>query len=56
VGGSGGYVGTTSGVVIMTVLVSLLTILHMHEAGRLIIQGSVIIILLNVAYSKSGNY
>jgi ribose transport system permease protein len=47
-GGYGGYVGTIAGSIIMTVIVSLLTILHMPVSGRDIIQGLIIISLVLV--------
>lgn len=45
-GGYGGYVGTIAGSIIMTVIISLLTILHMPVSGRDIIQGLIIISLV----------
>jgi len=45
-GGAGGYGGTIAGAVIMTVIVSLLTIVSIPEAGRDIVQGLLIIGLL----------
>lgn len=50
-GGKGGYVGTIAGAVIMTVLDDFLTIVNIPEAGRQIMQG-VIILLLVLAYSR----
>lgn len=47
-GGYGGYVGTIAGSIIMTVIVSLLTILHMPVSGRDIVQGLIIISLVLV--------
>ena len=51
-GGSGGYVGTIAGVGIMMILNSLMTILHMAEAGKQVVQGLLIIILLVVVYGR----
>ncbi len=51
-GGSGGYVGTIAGVGIMMVLNSLMTILNMAEAGKQVVEGFLIIILLVVVYGR----
>jgi len=45
-GGRGGYLGTVAGVVLVTLLQSILSIVQMPEAGRQVIYGSVIIIML----------
>lgn len=45
-GGRGGYLGTLAGVMIMVMLVDFLTIVNISEAGRQIIQGGIIIVLL----------
>ncbi len=45
-GGKGGYVGTIAGAVIIYVLMSILTSLDMKDAGRQIIYGLVILIVL----------
>lgn len=50
-GGKGGYLGTIAGAVIMTVLDDFLTIVSIPEAGRQIMQG-VIILLLVLIYSR----
>lgn len=50
-GGRGSYVGTIAGAVIMTILDDFLTIVNIPEAGRQIMQG-VIIILLVLIYSR----
>lgn len=50
-GGKGGYLGTVAGAVIMTVLDDFLTIVSIPEAGRQIMQG-VIILLLVLIYSR----
>ena len=51
-GGSGGYVGTIAGVGIMMVLNSLMTVLNMAEAGKQIVEGLLIIVLLVVVYGR----
>jgi ribose transport system permease protein len=51
-GGKGGYGGTVAGVIIMTVIISLMTMLDMPEAGRLMAQGAIIIALLLIVYRK----
>lgn len=50
-GGRGGYIGTIAGAVIMTILDDFLTIVSIPEAGRQIMQG-VIIVLLVLVYSR----
>ncbi|BCV20649.1 ABC transporter permease [Moorella sp. Hama-1] len=45
-GGEGSYTGTVLGSVILTALASLLVVLHTDEAGRQIINGLVLILLL----------
>jgi ribose transport system permease protein len=47
-GGRGSYLGTVAGVVLITLLQSILSIVQMSEAGRQVISGSVIIIMLLV--------
>jgi ribose transport system permease protein len=47
-GGRGSYVGTVAGVVLVTLLQSILSIVQMPEAGRQVISGAVIIIMLLV--------
>ncbi len=49
-GGSGGYLGSIAGVGIMTVLNSLLTALAVPQAGKNIVQGILIIVLLVTVY------
>ena len=51
-GGSGRYVGTVVGVVLIVLLNSVLSIMQMPEAGRQVIYGSVIIAMLLV-YGRS---
>ena len=45
-GGRGGYLGTFAGVIIMIVLEDFLTIVNIPEAGRQVVQGMIIILLL----------
>lgn len=55
-GGKGSYVGTIAGVAIMMILSSLMTVLHMPEAGKEMVQGSLIIVMLllvNVRQKKA---
>ena len=51
-GGSGSYLGTIMGAIIMTIIYGLVTIIHLPESGRLIIQG-LIIILLVLIYGRN---
>lgn len=51
-GGSGGYLGTIAGVGIMTILTSLLTAMAVPQAGKDIIQGTLIIVLLVTVYGR----
>jgi len=50
-GGSGRYLGTLVGVVLIVLLNSVLSIMQMPEAGRQIIYGAVIILML-LGYSR----
>lgn len=52
IGGKGGYVGTIAGVIIMTIISSLMTMLNVGEAGRELIQGLIIVVLLLSVFSK----
>jgi ribose transport system permease protein len=45
-GGSGKYIGTVAGVVLITLLQSILSVIQIEEAGRQIIYGAVIIAML----------
>jgi ribose transport system permease protein len=47
-GGRGTYLGTVAGVVLVTLLQSILSIVQMPEAGRQVIYGAVIILMLLV--------
>lgn len=50
-GGMGGYGGTIAGAIIMTVIDDLLVIINISQAGRQVIQG-IIILLLVFSYAK----
>ena len=45
-GGRGTYIGTVAGVILITLLQSILSVIQMEEAGRQIIYGAVIIAML----------
>lgn len=47
-GGRGSYLGTIAGALLLTVIISVLTVFNMSEAGRQVIQGALIIALLLV--------
>jgi len=51
-GGRGTYLGTVAGVVLVTLLQSMLSIMQISEAGRQVIYGAVIIVMLLV-YGRS---
>lgn len=51
-GGRGKFIGTIGGALLLTVLVNVLTVENMPEAGRMIIQGGLILVLL-IAYASS---
>jgi len=51
-GGRGTYLGTVAGVVLVTLLQSILSIMQISEAGRQVIYGAVIIVMLLV-YGRS---
>jgi ribose transport system permease protein len=50
-GGQGRYVGTVVGTILIVLLTSVLSIMQMPEAGRQIIYGLVIILML-LAYGR----
>ena len=50
-GGKGGYVGTIAGVIVMTVISSLMTLVNLGEWGRQVLEGVIIIVLI-VAMSE----
>ncbi len=45
-GGRGSYLGTVAGVILITLLQSILSVMQMPEAGRQIIYGVVIVLML----------
>ena len=45
-GGFGSYIGTVAGTIIITIIQSLLPILSIPEAGRQVVSGSIILVLL----------
>lgn len=45
-GGSGRYLGTVAGAILITLISSMLSVMQMPEAGRQVIYGSVIIVML----------
>lgn len=47
-GGRGGYIGTVIGAILLTVLDSILTTLHMGDATREMINGIVLLLLLSI--------
>ena len=51
-GGRGSYLGTVAGVILITLLQSILSVMQMPEAGRQIIYGLVIIVML-LLYGRS---
>lgn len=52
VGGIGGYVGTIAGVMVMTMVSSIMTIVNMAESGKKIISGMILILLLVSVYRR----
>lgn len=53
-GGKGGYAGTVAGAIIVTTIDSMLQIVHIAEAGRNIINGVIILLLLSI-YGRKRN-
>jgi ribose transport system permease protein len=51
-GGRGKFIGTIGGALVLTVLINLLTVENITEAGRMMIQGALILILL-IAYARA---
>lgn len=51
-GGRGSYLGTVAGVILITLLQSILSVMQMPEAGRQIIYGVVIVVML-LLYGRS---
>jgi ribose transport system permease protein len=54
-GGKGSYVGTFAGSLFITLLSSILSVLQMTEASRQIIFGAIILVMLLVHRTRSGN-
>lgn len=52
-GGRGGYVGTMAGAILLCLIESILTIMNMEEAGKRIINGVVIIVLIAIYYRRA---
>jgi ribose transport system permease protein len=51
-GGRGKFIGAIGGALVLTVLINLLTVENISEAGRMMIQGALILILL-IAYARA---
>ena len=51
-GGRGNYLGTIAGVILITLLQSILSVMQMPEAGRQVIYGAVIVLML-LLYGRS---
>ena len=51
-GGSGSYMGTVAGVILITLLQSILSVMQIDEAGRQVIYGAVIIVMM-LLYGRS---
>ena len=51
-GGRGKYIGTIGGALVLTVLINVLTVENFSEAGRMMIQGLLILVLL-IAYAST---
>jgi ribose transport system permease protein len=51
-GGRGKYIGTIGGALVLTVLINVLTVENISEAGRMMIQGLLILVLL-IAYATT---
>jgi ribose transport system permease protein len=54
-GGKGGYVGTIAGAIIMVLLEAILTVIRIPEAGRIIANGLIILIMIAIYFRKSRN-
>jgi ribose transport system permease protein len=54
-GGRGSYLGTVAGVVLITLLQSILSVMQMEEAGRQVIYGIVIVLML-LLYGRERAY
>ena len=53
-GGKGGYIGTIAGAIILVLMESILTLLHIPEAGRRIAEGLIILIMITIYFRKRG--
>jgi ribose transport system permease protein len=53
-GGRGGYLGTVAGVILITLLQSILSVVQMPDAGRQIMYGAVIVAMLLLYGRESG--
>jgi ribose transport system permease protein len=53
-GGKGGYLGTIAGAIILVLLESILTLLHIPEAGRRIAEGLIILLMITIYFRKRG--
>ncbi|MEN6482550.1 MAG: ABC transporter permease [Anaerolineaceae bacterium] len=51
-GGKGGYIGTIAGAIILVLLESILTIVHVPDAGRQIANGLIILIMITIYFRK----
>ena len=45
-GGKGSYLGTIAGVILVTLLQSILSVMQIEESGRQLIYGAVIVVML----------
>jgi ribose transport system permease protein len=53
-GGKGGYSGTIAGAIILILIGSILTLLHIPEAGRRIAEGLIILVMITIYFRKRG--
>jgi ribose transport system permease protein len=51
-GGKGGYIGTIAGAIILVLMESILTIVNVPDAGRQIINGLIILIMITIYFRK----
>lgn len=54
-GGKGGYLGTIAGAIILVLMESILTIVHVPDAGREIAGGLIILIMITIYFRKPRN-
>lgn len=52
IGGVGGYFGTIAGVMVMTLISNVLTIMNIAESGKRIVNGLILVILLVAIYHR----